>query len=289
MVLGGPTASGKSSVALNWAEEHNGEIVNADSMQIYRELDILTACPSTKDMKEVPHHLYRHLKGDDACSAERWREMARSIINDIWSRDKTPIIVGGTGLYLKALIYGLSTVPEIDKEIRTQTRADLIEFGSQAAHQKLSEIDPEMASRLASGDSQRIGRALEVMLSTGKSLSEWQREPLTGGLVDEDIEINKHILIRDRAKLYERCNARFEEMIRDELAINEVRALMALNYPKNIAVMKSLGVPQIIDFLEGNKDLEETIVLSQTATRQFAKRQMTWFRNQFFDWEVINL
>lgn len=289
MLLGGPTASGKSSVALKWAEENNGEIINADSMQIYRELNILTACPSEIDMKGVPHHLYRHLKGDDACSAERWRELARSVIDDIWFRGKTPIVVGGTGLYLKALVYGLSEVPEIDENIRAQIRNDITELGSQASHQKLSEIDPEMASRLVSGDSQRIGRALEVIISTGKSLSEWQNEPLKGGLIDEGIEISKNILVRDRAELYQRCNARFEEMICDELAINEVRALMALNYPKNIAVMKSLGVPQIIDYLDGKAELEETIILAQTATRQFAKRQMTWFRNQFSDWQVIKL
>lgn len=289
MLLGGPTASGKSSVSLKWAEENNGEIINADSMQIYRELNILTACPSEIDMKGVPHHLYRHLKGDDACSAERWRELARSVIDDIWFRGKTPIVVGGTGLYLKALVYGLSEVPEIDENIRAQIRNDITELGSQASHQKLSEIDPEMASRLVSGDSQRIGRALEVIISTGKSLSEWQNEPLKGGLIDEGIEISKNILVRDRAELYQRCNARFEEMICDELAINEVRALMALNYPKNIAVMKSLGVPQIIDYLDGKAELEETIILAQTATRQFAKRQMTWFRNQFSDWQVIKL
>lgn len=289
MVLGGPTASGKSSVALKWAEEYKGEIVNADSMQIYRELNILTACPSEIDMKRIPHHLYRHLKGDDACSAERWREMARYVIDDIWSRDKTPIVVGGTGLYLKALVYGLSKVPEIDENIRKQIRNDISEFGSKAAHQKLTEIDPEMSLRLVPGDSQRIGRALEVILSTDKSLAQWQNESSTGGLIDEGIEISKNILVRDRAELYQRCNLRFEDMMRDELAISEVRTLMALNYPKNIAVMKSLGVPQIIDFIEGNKDLEETIILAQTATRQFAKRQITWFRNQFSDWKVISL
>lgn len=289
IVLGGPTASGKSSIALEWAEKKNGEIVNADSMQIYRELNILTACPSSEDMDRVPHHLYRYLKGNDACSAERWRELARNIIEDIWGRHKTPIVVGGTGLYLKALVYGLSSVPEIDENIRETIRKDLNEYGSEDAHKKLSKLDPVMAARLAEGDSQRIGRALEVILSTGKSLADWQLEPSTGGLIDENVQIGKHVLERDRAELYDRCNLRFEKMIRDEGALNEVRELMALNYPKNIAVMKSLGVPQIINYLEGQTDLEETISLAQTATRQFAKRQMTWFRNQFSDWELISL
>ncbi|MBT5765862.1 MAG: tRNA (adenosine(37)-N6)-dimethylallyltransferase MiaA [Kordiimonadaceae bacterium] len=289
IVLGGPTASGKSSIALNWAEKQDGEIVNADSMQIYCELNILTACPSDEDIGKVPHHLYRYLKGDDACSAERWRELARNFIDDIWARNKTPIVVGGTGLYLKALVYGLSNVPEIDENIRANIRNEINEYGSQNAHKKLLELDPVMAKRLSEGDSQRIGRALEVILSTGQSLAEWQLAPSTGGLIDEDVEIHRHILSRDRAELYERCNLRFEKMIHDEGALNEVRELMALNYPKNIAVMKSLGVPQIIDYLEGNISLKETIVLAQTATRQFSKRQMTWFRNQFSDWENIKL
>ncbi|MDG1708836.1 MAG: tRNA (adenosine(37)-N6)-dimethylallyltransferase MiaA, partial [Emcibacteraceae bacterium] len=171
ILLGGPTASGKSSLALKWAEEHDGEIVNGDSMQIYRELDVLTACPSENEMKLFPHHLYRHLKGDDACSAERWRDLARDVIDDIWSRGKMPIVVGGTGLYLKALAYGLSKVPEIDSNIRTEIRNDVNENGAEQAHAQLTKLDPEMASRLASGDSQRIGRALEVIHSTGISLA----------------------------------------------------------------------------------------------------------------------
>ncbi|MCC3860259.1 tRNA (adenosine(37)-N6)-dimethylallyltransferase MiaA [Pseudemcibacter aquimaris] len=290
ILLGGPTASGKSSLALKWAAESDGEIVNGDSMQIYKELDILTACPSEDEMAMTPHHLYRVLKGDDACSAERWREMARGVIDDVWSRGKVPIIVGGTGLYLKALVYGLSKVPEIDEEIRAEIREEIKQSGSELAHEKLSNLDPEMAGRLAPGDSQRIGRALEVILATKRSLAEWQKEPLVGGLMDEDgLEIKKNVLERDRAVLYERCNDRFDYMIREGGAIEEVSALMELNYPENVAVMKSLGVPQIIEYLKGNISLDECVTLAQTATRQFAKRQMTWFRNQFSDWNVIKL
>lgn len=289
ILLGGPTASGKSSLALKWAGEHDGEIVNADSMQIYRELDIITACPSAEDMEKTPHHLYRHLKGDDPCSAERWRDMARGVIDDIWSRGKTPIVVGGTGLYFKALVYGLSKVPQIDEKIRAEVRKDVEENGPEQAHAKLVSLDPEIAERLAPGDSQRISRALEVVLSSGKPLSYWQSLPATGGLIDEDVDISKHILLRDRAELYQRCNDRFEKMINDDAAINEVRELTSLNYPATLPVMKSLGVPQIIEYLDGKLSLEQTISLSQTATRQFAKRQMTWFRNQFSDWKSEEL
>ena len=285
ILLGGPTASGKSSLALEWARQHDGEIVNADSMQIYRELKIITACPGVDEMEQTPHHLYRILKGDDPCSAQRWRDLARSVIDDIWSRGKMPIIVGGTGLYLKALVYGLSKVPEIESSIRQEVRTEVTELGSEIAHKKLSELDPEMALRLAPGDSQRISRALEVILSTGQSLALWQAEPETGGLIDQDVEMSKHILLRDRAELYERCNQRFKRMIEQGDVIEEVRALISFKYPNNLPVMKSLGVPQIIDFIKGNSTFEDTITLSQIATRQFSKRQMTWFRNQFSDWE----
>tara|TARA_R110002096_G_scaffold309403_4_gene503997 strand:- start:23549 stop:24436 length:888 start_codon:yes stop_codon:yes gene_type:complete len=289
LILGGPTASGKSALALKWAQQHDGEIVNADSMQIYRELDILTACPDADEMDVAPHHLYRVLKGDDPCSAERWRDLARAVIDDIWKRGKMPIVVGGTGLYLKALVYGLSKVPEIDDDIRQDIRHQVTVDGAEAAHKKLTELDPEMALRLAPGDSQRISRALEVVLSTGKSLADWQREPASGGLIDEDVEMRNHVLLRDRAELYARCDQRFTKMIEQGDAIEEVRALIALKYPRNLPVMKSLGVPQIINYIEGRMSLEETIRLSQTATRQFAKRQMTWFRNQFSDWKIEEL
>ena len=274
---------------MKWALLHGGEIINADSMQVYRELDILTACPTNKEMEQVPHHLYRVLKGNDACSAERWRDMARSIISEVWEHEKTPIVVGGTGLYLKALVYGLSPVPKIDENGRMEVRAEVTREGAEMTHAKLTELDPEMAVRLAPGDSQRIARALEVIRSTGRSLALWQQEPKTGGLVDEDVEISKHVLMRDRAELYDRCNYRFQQMIETGAAIDEVRALMALKYPHNIAVMKSLGVAQIINYLDENSTLEEAITLSQTATRQFAKRQMTWFKNQFSNWKSEKL
>lgn len=285
ILLGGPTASGKSALSLKWAEQQNGEIVNGDSMQIYQELNILTARPSDQELNIIPHHLYGILKGDDPCSAERWRALARRAIDDIWQRGKLPIVVGGTGLYLKSLTMGLSKVPAIDENIRKAIRANILEEGAEQAHGRLSQIDPEMATRLAANDGQRVGRALEVIKSTGKSLLHWQALPLTGGLVDEDVELDLQLIERDRADLYGRCNARFEAMIRNGDVIEEVRSLMTLDYDKNLPVMKSLGVPQIIDYIAGTSTLEQAITLSQTATRQFAKRQMTWFRNQFPHWK----
>lgn len=290
ILLAGPTASGKSSTALDWADKFGGEIVNADSMQVYRELNQLTARPSAVEEGRCPHHLYGTLAGDDPCSAERWRDLALPMIEDIWQRGAVPIVVGGTGLYFKSLTVGLSEVPEIDPAIRQDIRSTVTSETAPEAHQRLQEIDPEMAARLAPGDSQRVSRALEVILSTGKSLKYWQDIPPTGGLYDrDDVEIERNVITRDRVELYARCDLRFRMMIEEGGAIEEVRALLTLNYPSSLPVMKSLGVPQISRHLAGEIDLAETITLSQAATRQFAKRQMTWFRNQCGDWTQIKL
>ncbi|PCI45471.1 MAG: tRNA (adenosine(37)-N6)-dimethylallyltransferase MiaA [Alphaproteobacteria bacterium] len=290
ILLAGPTASGKSATALGWAEKYGGEIVNSDSMQVYAELECLTARPSAEEMAQCPHHLYAVLKGDDPCSADRWRDMAIMVIEDIWQRGAIPIVVGGTGLYFKSLTEGLSPVPEIDLDIRREIRETVTSETAPEAHVRLSELDPHMAQKLSPGDSQRISRALEVILSTGKSLKYWQDIPPTGGLDGrDDVMIHKNALIMDRTELYERCNSRFRLMIEQGKAIAEVRALRALNYSPTLPVMKSLGVPQIIRYLTEEITLEEAISLSQTATRQFAKRQMTWFRNQCGSWNHLKL
>ncbi|MBL4612887.1 MAG: tRNA (adenosine(37)-N6)-dimethylallyltransferase MiaA [Emcibacter sp.] len=290
ILLAGPTASGKSSTALDWAKRYGGEIVNSDSMQVYSELRELSARPTAAEEALCPHHLYGVLAGDDPCSAEYWQQMALTVIEDIWSRGAIPIVVGGTGLYFKSLVTGLSAVPEIDPEIRRDIRATVTSDSAAAAHQRLAELDPAIADRLAPGDTQRISRALEVILSTGKSLKYWQDIPPAGGLCQrDDVLIEKNITVMDRQILYERCDRRFRIMIEERNVIEEVQALMALNYAPSLPVMKSLGVPQIIRYLREEITLEEAITLSQIATRQFAKRQMTWFRNQCGDWKTLDL
>ncbi|PCJ31091.1 MAG: tRNA (adenosine(37)-N6)-dimethylallyltransferase MiaA [Alphaproteobacteria bacterium] len=290
ILLAGPTASGKSAMALNWAKDYGGEIVNADSMQVYGELSHLTARPTAEEEALCPHHLYGTLKGDTPCSAELWRDMARAVIEDIWQRGAVPIVVGGTGLYFKSLIQGLSAVPEIDPEIRQEIRASVAGDGAAAGHERLKQVDPVMADILPPGDTQRVCRALEVMLSTGKSLKYWQDIPPTGGLdTCDDVTIEQNVIVMDRARLYERCNRRFHIMIEEGNALAEVRDLLALNYAPALPVMKSLGVPQITRYLREEISLEEAINLSQIATRQFAKRQMTWFRNQCGHWNQVVL
>ena len=293
ILLAGPTASGKSALALKWAAEYDGEIVNADSMQIYKELRILTACPSKKEEEKVPHHLYRCIKGDQPCSAQDWKNLAVKILEDIWVRDKAAIIVGGTGLYFKTLIEGLSPVPAIDPAIREDIRAELSAVGSEVLHHRLSGLDQIMAEKLNARDGQRVARALEVILSTGKSLSHWQAQPPSGGLAgEENILIERNAVSIERSLLYDRCNKRFEIMMQsseNSSALDEVRALLEQGYEDNVGVMKSLGVRYLGAYLKGEIDLSEAITLSKTATRQYAKRQMTWFRNQCSDWNQIKL
>ncbi len=290
ILLAGPTASGKSATALDWAEKYGGEIVNSDSMQVYGELCHLSARPTPEEEAICPHHLYGILKGDDPCSAEKWRTMAMTVIEDIWQRGAVPIVVGGTGLYFKSLVTGLSPVPEIDRHIRQEIRQTVTRDSAAQAHERLKALDPQMASVLSPGDSQRISRALEVILSTGKSLKYWQDIPPVGGLcLRDDVVIEKNVITMDRTKLYERCDRRFIMMIQEGKAIAEVRSLMALNYPASLPVMKSLGVPQIMRYLRQEITRTEMISLSQIATRQFAKRQMTWFRNQCGDWNQLKL
>jgi tRNA dimethylallyltransferase len=200
--------------------------------------------------------------------------------------------VGGTGLYFKTLVDGLSDVPEIDSEIRTKIRGQLTEEGSEILHQRLSEIDPIMASRLAPKDGQRTARALEVIISSGQSLAHWQEQPPEGGLAQEDnIEIQRNIMTLGRAVLYDRCNRRFMMMMQEDDgsfgALEEVRHLMTLGYRDNIGVMKSLGVAHLSAYLRGEITQAEAVTLAQTATRQYAKRQMTWFRNQCSDWNRV--
>jgi len=290
ILLAGPTASGKSATALGWAKTCGGEIVNADSMQVYAELSCLTARPSAEEEATCPHHLYGLLKGDTPCSAELWREKARVVIEDIWQRGGIPIVVGGTGLYFKSLTQGLSPVPEIDPDIRREIRETVTSENAPVAHERLRGLDPHMADSLAPGDSQRISRALEVILSTGKSLKYWQDIPPTGGLLDRrDVTIEPNVTVMARAALYERCNSRFRLMVEEGRALAEVQGLMDMNYAPTLPVMKSLGVPQIARYLREEISLDEAISLSQIATRQFAKRQMTWFRNQCGDWNQVIL
>jgi len=286
ILIAGPTASGKSALSLNLAERFDGEIINADSMQVYDDLQVLTARPSLAEMQGIPHHLYGFVPPSESYSVARWCEDAIAVAQDILARGKTVLLVGGTGLYFKSLLQGLSAVPPIDSAIRSGVRDHLAKNGVGSLYVLLQAEDPVMADRLNPADQQRIARALEVVRSTGRSLSAWQEDP-TDAPIDQlggDIDLTRLVLLPDRDWLYARCDLRFELML-EQGALDEVSLVAELD--EALPAMRALGVSHLLSYMRGGLSLEEATEKAQTVTRQYAKRQMTWLRNQFSDWNVI--
>ena len=276
-IITGPTASGKSALALSLAQKQNGVIINADSQQLYRDLRILTARPTPEEEAQAPHKLYGTLNGQDACSAGQWLNLVRMEIDWARKQGQLPIVVGGTGLYIKALISGIATMPDIPASIRAQAISDYDAMGKDAFADRLKWVDPEFFTRLKTYDRQRLTRAWEVWLGSGKPLSWWHAQPTTPPYPPEDITLQ--IVTIPREDLYARCNARFETMI-GQGAIEEVQQLQSLNLPETVPIMKSVGVPELSAYLRGETTLETAIATAQQATRHYAKRQLTWYRNQ---------
>jgi len=248
-------------------------IVNADSAQIYRDLRVLSASPSKTEMQHAEHRLYGVQDGALPCSAAEWAVMARGEINAIRQDRRTPILAGGTGLYLRTLLDGIAPVPSIDPEVRERVRARPLDEN----REKLEALDPESATRLKPADTARINRALEVILSTGRTLAEWHKQR-EGGIADE-VELRPIILLPPRKWLYARCDERFARMI-DEGAVSEVEALLARKLNPNLPVMRAIGVRELSDYLLGQRSLDEAIAAGRQATRRYAKRQYTWFAHQ---------
>lgn len=277
ILITGPTASGKSALAVRLAAENDGVVINADSMQVYDTLNVLTARPQPADMAGIEHRLYGHVAAGAAYSTGDWLREATALVAELRERNKLPVFVGGTGLYFRALTGGLSDMPVIPDDVREQVRARLAAEGAEVLHVSLAEQDPQTAARLMPGDGQRIVRALEVLAATGKSISSFQAA--MGPAVIDPARADKVIVLPDRTLLAERINRRFGAML-ETGAIEEVRALLALNLSPAMPVMKAIGVPQITAMLAGEMRREEVIERGAAATRQYAKRQMTWFRNQ---------
>ena len=273
VVIAGPTASGKSALALALAERSGGAIVNADSAQIYRDLPILSAAPSPTDLARAEHRLYGIRDGAVPCSAAEWAALAKGVIADLHAQGRLPILVGGTGLYLRTLLDGIAPVPEIDPRIRAEVRAASV--GENLA--ALVVLDPVAAATLNPGDTTRIARALEVVKFTGRTLSRWQ-EKREGGIGDE-IELDPLILLPPRPWLNERCDRRFASMA-SEGAIEEVATLLARNLDPQLPVMRAIGVVELGALIRGEVTLSHAIGAGQQATRRYAKRQYTWFANQ---------
>jgi tRNA dimethylallyltransferase len=272
-LIAGPTASGKSALALALAERSGGVVINADSAQVYRDLCVVTARPAEADERKAPHRLYGYRDGADACSAADWAADARREVADAQAAGRLPILVGGTGLYLRTLIDGIAPVPEIDPAIRADVRA--LDVGW--AHMRLAIEDPQAAARLRPTDRTRVARALEVVRSTGRPLAEWQKER-TGG-IGAEVRLAPLVLLPPRGWLTERCNRRFDKIMSDE-GIKEVRSLLERNLNPILPVMRAIGVPEIAAFLRGDMSREQALDAGRTATRQYAKRQYTWFSRQ---------
>ncbi|MDR0253801.1 MAG: tRNA (adenosine(37)-N6)-dimethylallyltransferase MiaA [Brucellaceae bacterium] len=285
ILIAGPTASGKSALALRLARDCGGYIINSDSMQVYDVLDQLTARPQSDDLQIVPHYLYGHVSPLQLYSTGRWLEEVEALLARPELQGRTPVFTGGTGLYFKALLGGLSDMPQVKDEVRDYWRNRMGQEGAPRLHEELQKRDPAMAERLKAGDSQRIVRALEVVDSTGRSLIDWQNSKGRALIDPESAE--KLVLMPDRAWLRQRIAQRFDLMMQGEAA-QEVQALLALQPDAALPVMKAIGVREIESWLNGEMTREQATELAVIATRQYAKRQMTWFRNQFGeDWRRL--
>jgi tRNA dimethylallyltransferase len=278
VVIAGATASGKSALALDLAADIGGTVINADSMQIYRDLPILTAQPDAASMKAVPHRLYGILPLDDPATAARWAELAAEEIKAAWGVGRPPFLVGGTGLYLRALLEGFAPIPDIDAAYRTEAQALLTELGAKGLHARLQKRDPETAAKLRPSDSQRLMRAWEVIYGTGKPLAWWQKQPSTPPLA---IDALCFATAPARDQLYAACDDRLITMVAKG-AVEEVEAARRA-YPdadQDQAGFKALGFRELARHLDGEWSLEEAVAAAQQATRNYAKRQGTWFRRQ---------
>lgn len=283
-VLMGPTASGKSALAIDIACNQNGVIINADSMQVYADLNILTARPGQADLQRAPHRLYGVIDGAERCSVGRWLALARQEVEQVWDSGKLPILVGGTGMYMQAALSGISPIPDIAEDCRLAVQAERQAIGSDAFHSKLKSLDPESANRLFPTDSQRVLRAMEVVQFTGKPLSEWQKMPRVGRLEGQALPI---AYMPPRQQLYDNIERRFDQMV-EKGALEEVKQLQARKLAADLPIMKALGVSTLGAYLLGNAELSEAISTAKRDTRRYAKRQMTWMRNNFISKIEIN-
>lgn len=282
VLIAGPTASGKSALALELAARLGAEIVNADSMQLYREMRVLTARPTEAEEALFPHHLYGVQAAGAPLSAGRWAVEAARIMGEIAGRGRVPIVVGGTGLYFRALVEGLAPIPAIPAELRRDVRAEVAAAG-EGAHALLAAADPALAASIRPSDRQRIARGIEVARATGRPLSEWQQVPPVPLIAGRFAKI---VLMPDREVLRARCDARFVRMV-EEGALEEAAAMAALDLDPSLPAMKALGLRPLMGHLAGALLIEEAIAAGQAETRAYAKRQETWFRTQMIAWTAF--
>ncbi len=283
LVIAGPTASGKSGLALALAERWGGVVINADSMQVYADLPILTARPGPADLARAPHRLYGYLDRNQVCSAARWTAEARAAMRQAWDVGQLPIIVGGTGLYLRALIDGLADIPAIPDAIRDEARALMAHLGAHRFFEALIARNPRGAEGLRPSDSQRLTRAYEVLVATGRPLADWHQAQVP---VDDQITWIRTALMPDRPVLHQAIDQRFASMVAQG-ALDEVRAFADQGFDPNLPIAKVLGLRPLLGHLKGEMTIEGAITQASTDTRRYAKRQMTWIRTQMMSSNVI--
>ena len=283
-LIAGPTASGKSALALRLAQEIGAEIVGADALQLYRDIPVLSAAPSDAEREAVPHHLVGVADAADGWSVGRWLRAARQGLDGIAGRGRPAVVVGGTGLYFRALTQGLAEVPPVPAAVREQGEAEYAELGETAFRERLAKADPAAATRISPGDRQRLVRAWEVYAVTGRALSDWQADnegalPAGGW--------RAVAIAPDREALYDRCDARFTAMIARG-ALDEVKALAARHLSHALPALKAVGYPELAAHLRGELPLPQAIEAARRETRRYAKRQSTWLRGQMADWPRID-
>ena len=274
--IAGPTASGKSAYAVQIAKALDGEIINADALQVYSDLQILSARPTVLDMAGLPHHLFGHVAGHIRYSAGEWVRDVEPLIFDVLARGKTPVLVGGTGLYFRALLQGLADIPPIPGQVANDTAERLSRKGIGSLRAEAEKLDPAATSRVLGNDPQRLQRIVNVAIGTGRPLSSWQAR--TNPSVPSRFA-RFCVLTPPREKLYARINTRYDEMLRAG-GMEEAKAIFAKGYNQSLPVMKAIGLWQLQRYFEGAGSLDEVIEDAKRESRRFAKRQMTWFRNQ---------
>lgn len=277
-IVAGPTACGKTSFALALARQAPSVVVNADALQLYAGLPILTAQPKAEERASVPHELFAVFEPNAPCSVGVWLSLAERALEKAFEQGKTPLVVGGTGLYFRALFGGLAEIPSIPDSARQEARRLYEECGHAAFRLLLAARDPQSAERIKPNDRQRLLRAYEVVAHTGKPLGEWHKEKTSLACL-RGVQIERHLFMPDRAELYARCDARFLEMMAKG-ALDEVRAMLARNPAADWPVMKALGARELVAHIQGQMSLDEAIAKAQQVTRNYAKRQITWFKNQ---------
>ena len=276
VIICGPTGAGKSSLALNLAEKFKGVIINADSVQIYREIKILSGRPTSDDYRQAPHRLYGIMSIFKPCTLGIWRKMALETIKECELSGRLPIICGGTGLYIKFLLNELSAIPEIPPSIKLEAREKLKELGNENFRELLSKNDPVSASRIKSGDTNRLLRAWEVFTATNKPLSYWHEQSRETGSQHKFFKV---CLMPERKALYSKCDKRFLDFI-EQGAVEEARALDFITVSPELPASKTLGLLELIKYTKGELELSDAIAQAQRTTRRYAKRQLTWFRHQ---------